>query len=106
MSECSTADYVIAPQGRLDALTASEFDQRLRALPDGASKTVVIDLAKVTYVSSSGLRVLLIAHRRQQQGGGRLLVRHPIDKVWRVVQLCGFDQILDICQDPALPADF
>jgi anti-anti-sigma factor len=97
MTECSPVDYAMTPEGRLDALTAPDLDARLRALPDGARRIIAIDLSKVTYVSSSGLRVLLIAHRRQQQGGGRLLVRHPAPKVWQVIQLCGFDQILDVC---------
>jgi len=97
MSTHGQPGYVLALSGRLDASTAPELDRQLVELPDGASKTVTIDLSDVTYVASSGLRTLLLAHRRQQTGGGRLVVRHPQPRVWAVMQLCGFDQILDVC---------
>ncbi len=100
MKDCQP-DYVMTPCGRLDAATAPEFDRQVCNLPDGAGKVIAIDLSRVTYIASSGLRALLVAHRRQQQGGGRLVVRHPNARVWAVMQLCGFDQILDVCPDTA-----
>ncbi len=99
MDDCREPDHTLAPSGRLDALTAPEFDRQICTLPDGATKVIAVDLTQVTYIASSGLRALLVAHRRQQQGGGRLVVRHPNPRVWAVMQLCGFDQILDVCPD-------
>ncbi|NLG27745.1 MAG: STAS domain-containing protein [Chloroflexi bacterium] len=105
MKTCPAPDLVLTLEGRLDAVTAPQLDRQLAELPDGARQVIEIDLTNVVYIASSGLRVLLVAHRRQQQGGGCLRLRGANAKVWAVMQLCGFDQILDVRPIEPPPAD-
>ncbi len=95
---CPLDATVIAPRGRIDALAAPALDAALIAA-SRAGQTLVVDLAAVTYVSSSGLRVLLLAHRRQAAGGGRLLISRVAPQIMRVLAMAGFDRILSVCAD-------
>ena len=82
---------VIAPVGRIDTTTVGAFDARLAALLAAASPRVVVDFSGVDYISSAGLRVLLVAARRvQAAGGGRLALCALGEPVRQVFQLAGF----------------
>jgi anti-sigma B factor antagonist len=106
----ATSDATVAVTGRVDALNAPELDTQLAALAERGHRQITLDLANATYLSSSGLRVLLLAHRRQQALGGRLTVIHVPARVMRVLRLAGFDRILDLPLDvsaqPAQPTPF
>jgi anti-anti-sigma factor len=56
---------VLRPVGRLDNLTSPEFQARLLQLATGAQADVIIDLAAVEYMSSGGLRSLVMAARQK-----------------------------------------
>lgn len=87
----------VRPVGRIDASNAVDLDAALQALSSQGVNTIWLDLSSVTYLSSSGMRVLLLAHRRQQARGGRLLVCHASPRVARVLCMAGLDRILDLC---------
>jgi anti-sigma B factor antagonist len=97
-----TAPYVLMATGRLDALTSPHLDAELLGLSAAGESTIIVDLSAVTYISSSGLRVLLLAHRRQEKAGGRLLLCHPTPRVQSTLHLCGLDRVLSFC--PLTPA--
>jgi len=61
---------VLSVEGRLDARGAAEFDQTWQTLPPGAAH-VIVDLTKVEYISSIGLRSLITAERQLRQRRGR-----------------------------------
>jgi anti-sigma B factor antagonist len=100
---CPPDAVVIAPTGRVDALSAPALDAQLAAL-SRPGQTLVVNLEAVSYVSSSGLRVLLLAHRRQSAAGGRLLLSNVPPQVGRILRMAGFDRILSICEEPFSPA--
>jgi len=91
-------------EGRLDAMTAPALEARLRELIAAGCRLMVVDMAALQYVSSSGLRVLLLAQRRLQSVGGRLMLRAVPPNVWKVLCLAGFDRIFSSWPaDPAAP---
>ena len=61
---------------------------------------VVVDLADVTFIDSSGLAALVDAHRRLRARSQQLVVANPDDGVWRIFTLAGVDQILVIDRVP------
>ena len=63
---------VVSFNGRLDALTAQEAEQRLAALIDEGQHRLVLDLAELAYVSSAGLRTLLSTAKRLNKVQGKL----------------------------------
>lgn len=80
----------VSPQGRLDTLTAPEFEAAVKELlPEGG--TVIIDLAAVDYVSSAGLRALLALHKASS-----MQVLHVAPAVMDVFSMTGFDKVLTI----------
>src|SRR5499433_4550660 len=56
---------VLAPVGRIDNLTSTEFQARLLAAVTSSSADVVVDFSAVEYISSAGLRALMTASRQK-----------------------------------------
>lgn len=84
---------LIEIEGRLDAMTAPLVEARLREMYAQGCRVMVVDMAALQYISSSGLRVLLLTQRRLQSVGGRLMLRAVPPNVWKVLCLAGFDRI-------------
>ena len=84
----------IALEGRLDTMTAPELEAELGKSLDGAD-SLVMNLEKLEYISSAGLRVLLAAHK-QMAGKGGMKVIHVNEIVQEVFEVTGFADILTI----------
>ena len=82
-----------AVSGRVDTVTAPELEAGLRF---GDSKSVVIDLEKVPYMSSAGLRILLTAHKTMLGRGGELMIANVQSAVREVLDITGFSDILTL----------
>lgn len=81
---------VIAPTGRIDTTTVSALEARLAPVLSVACPRVVVDFSAVDYISSAGLRVLLLAARRVQSSGGHLALCGLGEPVRHVFHLAGF----------------
>ncbi len=84
----------LALEGRLDTVTAPELEKELRA-STAAIDTLTLDFAKLDYISSAGLRVLLSAHKEMSAKGG-LKIQHVNEIVQEVFEVTGFGDILTI----------
>ena len=82
--------------GDVDMATASELAARLEAVIDASTGDVTLDLIEVSFIDSTGLIVLVTAHRRLGAEGRRLIVRNPSMQVDRVLELSGVDGVLDV----------
>jgi len=82
--------HVVAPAGRIDTTTAGAVETSLASALSGPSPRLVVDLSAVDYISSAGLRVLLVAARRVQTSGGRLALCALSPPVRQVFELAGF----------------
>ena len=90
---------VLSPVGRLDAETAPGLqDQIVGHIADGET-TMLLDLSDLTYVSSAGLRAILIAAKKLQELDGRFALCGLSDPVAEVFSVSGFDAILTIHVD-------
>ena len=68
---------------------------------DGAAGTLVLDLREVTFLDSSGLRMLIQLDRSQREAGGRLVLVQGPRRIARVFELTGMEAELEIVDDPA-----
>ena len=84
----------VALEGRLDTMTAPELETELKGSMDGA-ESLVLDLSKLEYISSAGLRVLLSAHKTMSGKGG-MKVTNVNEIVREVFDVTGFADILTI----------
>ena len=84
----------IALEGRLDTMTAPDLEKELKdCLAD--VKELTIDMAKLEYISSAGLRTLLMA-KKTLHNKGTVKVVNANDIVKEVFEVTGFDSLLDI----------
>ena len=87
-------ELTIALEGRLDTTTAPELEQALKQDLEGAT-ALTLDLSRLDYISSAGLRVLLSAHKAMSRKGG-MKVTHVNEIVNEVFEVTGFSDILTI----------
>jgi anti-anti-sigma factor len=87
---------VVGVRGRLDTTGAPFLGERLAALVDGDAPRVLVDLAGLEYVSSAGLRVLLVAAKRAAERNGRLALSGLSPKVRQLFELGGFLDLFPI----------
>lgn len=84
----------IVLEGKLDTKTAPQLDLEMAGLKD--MRSVDMDFAKLDYVSSAGLRVLLSVQKRMNASGGRFIIRNVNESVMEVFEMTGFADILTI----------
>jgi anti-sigma B factor antagonist len=87
---------MVTVRGELDLFAAPELKQAIsRALADEA-RDLIVDLTQTVFIDSSGLAVLMLAMKRANSRGGRLVVIDAGGSVARTFQTAGVDQILTI----------
>jgi anti-anti-sigma factor len=97
----SGGTLVMTPTGRLNAESAQTFQERLLSCIDAGETSVLLDLAQLDYISSAGLRSLLIAAKRLQARDGRFAICALTANVREVFRMSGFDTIIDVHPDRA-----
>jgi anti-anti-sigma factor len=87
---------VVEMSGRLDSRTAGDAGDRMVAIAQGTDRRVVLNLEKLQYVSSAGLRVILQAAKLLQAKHGKLTICSAGGSVTTVLETAGFDSLLNI----------
>lgn len=101
--ETEVADGLVrvALKGELDLSTVNKVEEELESLEAGGAKLIVLDLSRLTFLDSTGLRCLVTADQRARDAGRRLvLVRGP-DAVQRVFTITRLEERLEMVDDPA-----
>lgn len=83
-------------EGRLDTVTASEFEKRLAEFYQIPGTELVLDCSAMDYISSAGLRVILTVHKCLTAKNGRFVIRNLNKEVRSVFDMTGFSRILTI----------
>ncbi|CAB1128687.1 anti-sigma F factor antagonist (spoIIAA-2); anti sigma b factor antagonist RsbV [Candidatus Hydrogenisulfobacillus filiaventi] len=95
---------VVALKGELDLTTAGPLREALDQLLDRhPGRDLVLDLAEVPFVDSSGLGVILGRYRRVRQEGRQLAIVNPRPHVRAVFDMAGMDTLMSIA--PARPPE-
>jgi anti-sigma B factor antagonist len=99
--ETSVAEQavVIALRGELDLAGAAALEQELARLEDEPATTVLLDLRGVSFMDSSGLRVIAVASQRTQDLGRRLALLPGPGQVMRVFEITRMRERLDFVDD-------
>ncbi len=82
--------------GRLDANSSPELEKKLVNLLESGEKDFLIDLAELDYISSVGLRVLLMAAKKAKASGGQVALNSLREHVLEVFEIAGFTAIFPI----------
>lgn len=84
------------PVGRIDGSNALSHENDLLALLRDGVNSVTIDMSQLDYISSAGLRVLLVAAKAAKGKGGKVVLTQPKPAILGVIKLSGFDRIIEV----------
>jgi anti-anti-sigma factor len=90
---------VVRPEGRIDTNTSDQLGKGLTDRIDAGARRLVVDMGGTDYISSAGLRVLLLAAKKLKGGGGQLVLAALNPSVRQVFELAGFVAIFAIEPD-------
>lgn len=87
-------ELMIALEGRLDTVTAPQLETELKDSMDGVQK-LILDFQALEYISSAGLRVLLMAQKAMNKQG-EMVIRNVNETIAEVFEITGFADMLTI----------
>lgn len=85
-------EVTLKVDGWLDTQSAPELEKAVSEL-DGSIGTLILDLEKLEYISSAGLRQIVAAHKKMN---GKLTLRNVQPDIMNVLSMAGFDKRLHI----------
>ncbi|MCX6226429.1 MAG: STAS domain-containing protein [Bacteroidia bacterium] len=83
--------------GRLDTRTSPDAEFAIDTLLVAGHDKIIINLADTEWISSSGLRVLLVIAKKLSAKSGKLKICQPNEVVKEILDISGFSTILDVC---------
>jgi anti-anti-sigma factor len=90
---------VVTPVGRLDSNTAPEAEKAILSRIDGGENRVVMDFSSLSYISSAGLRVVLVAAKRLRKTNGAFTLFGMNESIHEVFQISGFLSLLSVLEN-------
>lgn len=92
---------VISLFGECDIATAPRLKDAIWPLTGGGTDELILDLSGLDFLDSSGLGVIVGAHKRLRESGGVLKLAGPQGPALKVLQLTGLDKVIPIFEDLA-----
>lgn len=87
---------VLALSGELDMTSAPTFQATISGLIEAGHRCIVVDLSGLDFLDSSGLKVIIGAHKALSRMGGRLTLRRPREIALNVLRITGLADIIPI----------
>jgi anti-sigma B factor antagonist len=88
--------------GEIDLYPAPKLHSELTsALAASRPVRLVVDMTRVDFCDSTGMNVLLAAHRRAREAGGDLQLAGPRPAIRKVLQVTGLESVFSVVDDPA-----
>jgi len=97
-SESDDCD-IVALSGRLNGASAPEFKQRIRQIVESGKPKLILDMAGVTFIDSSGLSALISGLKATREAGGFLRLASLGSQVTAVIKLMMLDRVFDVYAD-------
>ena len=87
---------IVGIMGRLDTTNYSILEKRLMELIDQQEEKILMDCAKMDYVSSSGLRILLMTLKSISLKNGKFVLCNLQENIKEIFEISGFNSIFEI----------
>lgn len=88
--------WVVCPEGRLDSMTSPPFEAALQRQLEIGHTCLLVDMSRVNYISSSGLKALVSAWRQAKEIGGTMSIVEMQPRVLEVFDMVGFERIFNV----------
>ena len=85
--------------GRMDIAGAQQVDPAFAELTAPPRRRVIVDLAGVNFLTSAGIRTLIVNAKALRPQGGKMVLLNPNGIISRVLELAGLDQSIGIFRD-------
>ena len=95
-TERDDGTVVAMAEGRIDSSNSRDFHVELEASIAADDSGVVLDFANVSYISSAGMRVILMTAKNLQSNGVKFALCSMNDSIREVFKISGFDKIIPI----------
>ena len=99
MSEDRNGLVHVALVGELDLSTVAKVQEELRRVEASSPATLVVDLSKLTFLDSTGLRCIVTADERARAEGRRIVIVRGPDAVQRVFAITRLEERLEMVYD-------
>lgn len=96
---------VLEISGKLDAVTAPDLEKEIVGLIEGGDVQLCLDLSDLMYISSAGLRVMLMAAKKIRQKEGKIVLCALQDQIREVFDIAGFTPLFPISDTRAEAID-
>lgn len=83
--------------GRLDTTNYGILENKMKELIDNKQIRILVDCSKMDYVSSSGLRILLMTLKSITQANGKFVLCELQENIKEIFEISGFNSIFEIC---------
>lgn len=90
---------VLEASGRVDSSNSAELETALQGLMDNGRYQLVLDLSKIDYMSSAGLRAIVSALRTCKKSSGDVRLSNPSERVKEVLRLAGLESMFQAFDD-------
>ena len=97
-SESRDGARIVAPVGRVDEATASEFIERLSEAAAASGGRLVVDLSGIAYMSSRGLRALTLAQRKGSEAGSTIVLARPNETMREILAISRYDMVFRVAE--------
>ncbi len=87
---------IVKAKGRIDGTNAKDFQVELEAAIDLSESAVILDMEHLSYISSAGLRVILLMAKTLRNQKTKFAVCSLSDSIREIFEISGFDQIVSI----------
>ena len=91
--EFSDGKLTLKVAGRLDTNTSSELEAELKL--EGLTE-IIFDFSGLEYISSAGLRVLMMAQKSMASSGGKVMVARPNEMVKGILDMTGLSSVFEM----------
>ncbi len=92
----SNQNLIISLIGRLDTMTAPQLEKEINGSTLEDIETVTLNMRELEYISSSGLRVILMLYKKLTGIGGKLKIVNVNDMIMELFSMTGMSEYLDI----------
>ncbi len=86
----------VRPKGRLDSASGPAFEKDLLGRIESGRLRMLLDFGELQYISSAGLRIVLLAAKKMKSAGGKMALCSLNPQIAEVFEISGFSNILDI----------
>ena len=92
----SNQNLIISLSGRLDTVTSPQLEEEINRSSFDEIETVTLNMRSLEYISSAGLRVILMLHKKLAGTNGKLKLINVNDMIMEIFTMTGMDSFLEI----------